>query len=237
MTAFRPGDLAVVTGDTDGWCHGIMPGTVVEIVSGTGSLGYVCRWAFARGIDPRVTWNVGEADLRSADAYDLNLVPTTRFRPGDLAQVVPGELYGADLEPGDLVEVREPGDAFVRVTTALGEPDRDPPLGWNSWLVDTDALRLVPADEQGDQQADALTVSEKWSDGLQRRRHLPACQIDGHARRCLTDTYGTVVAHESGPDDWAFNITGGEWANLLDLAEAIVSADREMRGRPDEERP
>lgn len=72
-----------------------------------------------------------------------------------------------------------------------------------------------------------MSVVDTYSDGHRRNRHEPACRIDGHGRRCLVDVYGTVIAHESGPDEWAYNVDGGEWSNLLDLAETILTADRE----------
>lgn len=77
----------------------------------------------------------------------------TRFKPGDLAQVVhKSRTLLADLQPGDVVEVVADiygdGDIF-KVTRAFGEPDRDD-RGDGHWSVSASALRLVPADEQGD---------------------------------------------------------------------------------------
>lgn len=68
---------------------------------------------------------------------------------------------------------------------------------------------------------------QSWSDGRSRRRHVNATVTDGHGRRALSDVYGVIVAHETATDDWAVSVSG-EWSNLLDLAEAILAADRDL---------
>ena len=72
-------------------------------------------------------------------------------------------------------------------------------------------------------------MSSPYSDGFERNRRIPARGNDGHGRPCIVDVYGTVLAHEDRTGEWHIGITGGEWSNLLDLAEAILAADKEDR--------
>jgi hypothetical protein len=55
--------------------------------------------------------------------------------------------------------------------------------------------------------------------------------VDGHGRRCIVDKYGTVLMHESGPDEWTLNVVHDdtEWSVWVDLADAIKAAEREMQ--------
>jgi hypothetical protein len=75
-------------------------------------------------------------------------------------------------------------------------------------------------------------MSEQWSDKNNRRRgSQPAMGRDGHGRPCIINWHGIVTAVEVEPDHWAVTVEGG-WGNMLDAAEAIISADREMRRKP-----
>ena len=78
MTAFRPGDLAIVTGDTAGWSHICSPGDVVRIEEikepeeTNGVDGYGCRLI----ADPEYQWGIAEADLEPIEPSLLDALIT-----------------------------------------------------------------------------------------------------------------------------------------------------------------
>lgn len=98
MTAFRPGDLAVVTGDTAGWGHGFHAGAVVEIkyahvtYDTARDTGYDCRWRSGpapKHGDP--LWSVAIADLQP---YTPTPEPEPTPAPSPLDRLITAVLEG-----------------------------------------------------------------------------------------------------------------------------------------------